>query len=75
MSFTKKVNYDNWEYAYFPYLVDMYKLAFNDPILEPYCMYKFFRFIYENSSGYVSPFVRELNDNEEQQYINYKNMI
>lgn len=72
---TRSVNYDNWEYAYFPYLVDMYNIAFNDPVLEPYPMRKFFEFIYQNSSGHISTFLKEMNVDEEQAYQEYKNKL
>jgi hypothetical protein len=68
----RNVNYDSWEYSYFPYLVDMYNIAFNDPVLEPYCMRKFFMFLFENSSGKISPFLRDMNIDEEQAYQEYK---
>lgn len=66
------INYDSWEHAYFPYLLDMYKLTFDDPLPDHSIMYKFFRFIYKVSSGKISPFLKQLSKNEEEAYFEFK---
>jgi hypothetical protein len=65
-------NYDTWEHAYFPYLLDMYKLTFDDPVPDPTIMYKFFRFIYTVSSGSISPFLKTMSKVEEEAYFEFK---
>jgi hypothetical protein len=65
-------DYDSWERAYFPYLIDMYKITFDDPYPDHRCMSMFFKFIYSVSSGKISPFLRELSKPEEEAYIEFK---
>lgn len=65
-------NYDTWEHAHFPYLLDMYKLSFDDPIPDPTIMYKFFRFIYSVSSGSISSFLKTMSKAEEEAYFEFK---
>ena len=65
-------NYDTWEHAYFPYLLDMYKLTFDDPMPDHTIMYKFFRFIYSVSSGSITPFLKTMSKVEEEAYFEFK---
>lgn len=72
---SKKSSYENWEYSYFPYLLEIYRISFEDTLYEPYCMEKYFRFLYDSSSGKISSFLRQMNKDEFEIYNNYRNTL
>ena len=49
----RNISYASWEYAYFPHLVNMYKIIGCDDE-DARSMYNFFQFIYYVSSGKIS---------------------
>ena len=61
-------NYDSWEYAYFPYLIEMYNICYNYDM----DMYSFFQFIYYVSSGEIAKNLRQLTEEEYILYLKYK---
>lgn len=63
------LSYDSWEYAYFPYLNEMYKIFYDEYNAE--AMYNFFRFIYYVSSGEISKYLRKFSSEEEAIYSKY----
>jgi len=66
-------NYDNWSYAYFPYLLDIYKIFYKEEQLNFYKFDKMARFLYENSSGYISLFLEKQTEHQLEIYFRFKN--
>lgn len=62
-------NYNVWEYAYFPYLVEMYKLLYDEWTAKD--MSDFCQFIYRVSSGKISPYLNDMTKEEEELYFAY----
>lgn len=52
-------DYVRWKYAYFPYLLEIYKMAPEETNME-----SFFRLLYKASSGEISPYLPGLTENE-----------
>jgi len=71
----RNCNYDRWEYAYFPHLVNMYRIFSGDQTAwDPFEMHQFFRFIYNVSSGEISDYLDELNENDREDYLEYSKL-
>lgn len=65
-------NYDRWEYAYFSHLVNMYRIVCEDSkAWDPKSMYKFFLFIYYVSSGKISSYLDDNNEELSDLYYEY----
>lgn len=69
--FIKKENYNLWEYSYYPHLVNIYKIFYKTDKIDCASMFTFFKFIYANSSGYISPYLEKMNKTREKQYQEY----
>lgn len=67
--FSKK-SFDTWELSFFPYLLEMYKIVHGDD-LNPKDMYIFFKYLYDVSSGDISPFLIEMDNELQQLYTDY----
>ena len=63
--------YEGWEHAYFPYLVEMYGMICDDEEFDVRDMANFFAFVFENSSGEISPYLPEPSRSDEEAYIDY----
>jgi hypothetical protein len=65
-------NYDRWEYSYFAYLMEMYKILCEGEMeWDPPSMYDFFQFIYYTSSGKISANLEKLTEEQEEAYSEY----
>lgn len=67
-------SYDRWEYSYFPYLIEMYKILCeedDETKWDSKLMHHFFRFIYDVSSGEISRYLNELSEEQYELYSEY----
>lgn len=62
-------NYNIWEYAYFPYLIEMYYLIYDE--WDNKNMYDFCKFIYSVSSGKICSYLNEMTSEQEDIYFQY----
>lgn len=78
---TFKHSYNTWEYAYFEYLIEL-RNTFASKCIEFYpedynyvyseeFFYKFVKFVYDHSSKTISPYLKPLSENVENQYSKY----
>jgi hypothetical protein len=66
-------NYNRWEYAYFPHLVEMYRILCNNEFeWDPPPMYQFFEFIYYVSSGEISEYLEKPTEEQHEAYLEYQ---
>ena len=63
--------YDEWERSYFPFLVEMYGMISDDPVFNIRDMYRFFMFVFENSSGEISSYLPENRETDDDAYMDY----
>jgi hypothetical protein len=68
----RSCNYDRWEYSYFPYLMEMYRILCHGEIdWNPPLMHDFFRFIYHVSSGEISKYLEQHTEEQSEAYFKY----
>lgn len=65
----RSYNYNMWEYAYFPHLLEMYNLIYDE--WTPKDMFNFCKFIYNVSSGEISPYLNDMTKEQELIYFGY----
>lgn len=65
----RNYNYNMWEYAYFPHLLEMYNLIYDE--WTPKDMLNFCRFIYRVSYGEISPYLNDMTEEQELLYFEY----
>lgn len=65
--------YDRWEYSYFPQLVIMYRIFCGDETSwDPPEMYKFFRFLYDVSTGEIWHYPDQITEEQQEAYFEYQ---
>ena len=72
---SKKNTYDSWEYAYFPYLIDMYKLIYKEHRIDIIGFYEFCQFIYSVSSGKIISYLEEVDNDLYYEYLSKRSQI
>jgi hypothetical protein len=66
-----KLSYDNWEHSYFPYLIEMYRIVYGNDF-DVDTMNDFFQFIYSKSSGKISIFLDEMDEETQKLYNDFQ---
>ncbi len=66
-----KLSYDIWEQSYFPYLIEMYRIVYGNDF-DVDTMNDFFQFIHSKSSGKISIFLDEMDEETQKLYNDFQ---